>query len=108
MRGWRTCSKLQPLRPRPLWLKKLGSDRVDRARGTSLVIETTEEVADPPLGMPTEPSVTELLPEDEVEAMMPLLWMMLGLSLHTDLKGWALLNIIGLRQIRGPLVVSTP
>ena len=81
-------------------------DSVDEARGASSVIEATEEVVDPPLGMPKGPSATELLPEEGVEATTPPLRMMLGLSLRTGLRGLALLNILRLRTMRGLSVVS--
>ena len=75
------------------------SDHVDGAQEASPVIEATEEVADAPLEMAAEPSTTELLSEDGIEATSPLLWMMLSLSLYTSLRGWVLLNILGLQTV---------
>jgi len=40
------------------------SDRVNEACWASSVIEATEEVIHPPLGIPEGPSATELLPEE--------------------------------------------
>ena len=112
MRGWRTCLKPQPLAAKQSPVAEEArvdsSNCVDRARGTSLVIEATGEVADSPLGMPEEPSATELLPKGGVETTsLPTLNDVVLESPH-GLERVGTVNILGLRTMGGPPVVSIP
>ena len=87
------------------WPRKLGLSPLTMwmMLGALPIIEATVEVANALLEMPEDPSTTELLPEDGIEAMAPLLLMMLSLSPCIGLRGWALLNILGL-----PMVPNIP
>ena len=82
------------------------SERVESsARWASPISEAPEEVTDASLKgtdrgleMPAEPPTTiELLSDKEIEAMTPLLWMMLSLSPCMGLRWWELLKILRLQ-----------
>ena len=84
------------------------SDCVESARGTLVTLGTTEEVTSTVLVVSAGLSTTTLPPEDGTEAMAPLAWMILGLNLHMDLRGWALLSIFRLQMVQGSPAVLTP